>query len=1115
MPKVRVLTARPHRLLQPLIARIGALYQNGEPCMLLVPEQFTLQAEKEIISRLKLSGMFSIEVISPTRLKHRVLEAIGTDDRALLSAAGQQMAVNYALETCAEQLNYYRASVARRGFAQKLTALIADMKRGGLEPDALTAYADTLPQGMLREKFADLAVLYRAYQQTLRDRMGDGDDLNKFITDHLSESNILENQHVFVYGFDALSEQLLVLLRAMAGQCASLTVGLVCDGPGAPDGDLYQPVRQSIARFERAMEEQHLLVREEPVSGEPLAHGPAIGHLDEMLFTHPLRMLPGEQSSVYLSQFNSPFEEATAVTRQIMHLCGQGMPLERIAVLYPDQNGYSFAVNAALTNSGLPFYTDEKLPALSHGLPQFIMAALRAMNSGYRSDDMMALMKTGYAPVGFEEACELENYAREYGINFSRWQKPFRKGEEMQAGRCEALRKKIMTPLVKARKDIVSARDTTQSLQAVMNLLTEVNAYDTLKNEEDALLKENLLVRAGQNSQIWQTVLELFDQLYILSDGKRIPLKYIADRFECGFAAISLAALPPAAGMLHAGVLGHYLSGEMDAVFMLGMNDGILTRSTESLLTEDERANAQEATRTFLGITEESRLTFARLDMKRAMTLPQKQLYVSYAKTDPAGNTLQPLDLVSDLEEKLFESLPTLSDLPDEYPMSAQQAMISLSDLLREYADGEEETLPQLWKQRLAALLVSPGTAIPALQVLRAAGYRVETLPLAEETARQLFGDRTMSVSRLEEFAACPFRHYITYGLCPQEQKEWEVDPIETGTFFHNSLQSFAKLTAQHPQFPHIGAQELERMVDQASAPLIEELKQGPMGDGPRSLAALKQAKRVLRRACETVTDHLAAGHFTMDRAEARFGYPGKDSFPPVTLQLPDGTEITLHGRIDRIDRFDTPDASYRRVVDYKSGANAALDAAELWHGTQLQLMLYLDAVTHNTQEAKPAGAFYFHLFDPMSKTDSDQPEAVRADIQKQLQMDGIAVADPDVLQAMDSGEEAVSMPSVITRAGEMRKNAKVLDAHHLDALLRHSRQKATQLSSEMLAGDIAIQPVKHGARDSCAYCDYRSICGYDPLGRGAQSREIYNMTLEELAGQLDRESSPDGSGAL
>lgn len=1109
MPDVRVLTARPHRLLRPMIKRIGQLHKEGKPCIFLVPEQFTLQAEQELLNQLNVKGLFSIEVVSPTRLKRRVMESAGTDERAPLSAAGRQMAVSFALETCAEQLTFYRAAASRRGFAQKLTALIADMKRGGLLPGALAEYAQSLPEGMRREKFSDLAVLYEAYQDTLKDRLGDGDDLNQYVTERLPETDLTQSKHVFAYGFDAMSEQLTALLCAVAEQCESLTVGLVAGGAGAADRDIYLPVRQSVARFREALSVHGIDLKETQLPEETLDHAPAIAHLDAALFAHPQKRFAGEQNSVFISHFNSPFEEATAATRQIMRLHGQGIPLERIAVIYPDQNGYPFAVAAALKNSGLPFYTDEKLPAASHGLVQFITAALRAMADGYRSEDVFALMKTGYAPVGFDEACMLENYAREYGINRDRWLTPFRKGEEGACVQCEALRKRVVGPLIKTRKAIVSARNAAQSLEAVMNLLTDVGAYDSLKKEETALLTEGLLVRAGQNSQIWQTVLELLDQLYILSDGKRIALRHIADRFESGFAVLSLAALPPAAHMLHAGVLGHYLSGEMDAAFLLGMNDGILSRGTESLLTEEERARAQEDTRAFLGMTEESRLLLAKLDIKRAMTLPRKFLYLSYAKTDPAGNPLQPLDLLNDITDRLFETLPDLSEIPDELPISAQQALFELSGLLRTYADGDEEQLPDVWKLRLAALLTSPATAAQTMQLIRAAGFRAETLPLTEDAAKKLFGDRTLSVSRLEDYAACPFRHYVTYGLRPEERKDWEVTPIETGNFFHDCLQRFARIAAENPRFPYVAPDEVLTMAETAATPLVGELKRGPMGDGPRSLAALDQAARVVRRACAAVTDHLAAGEFRMDRAEARFGYPEADSFPPVALKLPDGTEITLHGRIDRIDRYDSPDGVYRRVVDYKSGPYAALDAAELWHGAQLQLMLYLDAVTRDTGEAKPAGAFYFHMFDPMSKADGDQPDAVEADIRKQLQMNGVALADSDVLRAMDGGEESVSIPTTLTQSGAVRKNAKTLDLEHLDALMRHSKAKAAQFSGRMLAGDISVQPLKHGAKESCDYCEYRSICGYDPLARGAPGQEIFSMSLEELAERLDRETNP------
>lgn len=187
--------------------------------------------------------------------------------------------------------------------------------------------------------------------------------------------------------------------------------------------------------------------------------------------------------------------------------------------------------------------------------------------------------------------------------------------------------------------------------------MQDVHAYDALKREEERLLESGFMTRASQNSQVWQAVLRLIDQLVKLSGGARIPLKHIASRLECGLSAISLKSLPPAAGMVHAGALGHLLAEEADAVFLLGMNDGLLSRVTDSLLTPEERAQTQKDTRTFLGLTDESRALMARLDVKRAMTLPKRWLFLSSAKTAPDGTALRPLSLLGQLRDRLMPGL--------------------------------------------------------------------------------------------------------------------------------------------------------------------------------------------------------------------------------------------------------------------------------------------------------------------------------------------------------------------------------------------------------------------------------------------------------------------------
>lgn len=1098
---VRILTARPHRLFEPVVAEIGERFRREESVILLVPEQFTLQAERELMRRLRLTGFFTIDVLSPSRLYERVLEAAGRDGREPLSDAGRRMAVSQALERLEDKLGYYGSIAHRRGFVEKVTALITDLKRGGMGPEMLEEYAATQPAGVAREKFGDLGKIFAQYRAVLRDRFSDSEDQLAYVAGRLEKSGCLRGRHLYVYGFDTLPEQMMTLLCAAAPLCENLTVALICDAPTEPDAELFLPIRQGIARFCAMLAEHGLTAQTVPLPPKPLAHAPAIAHIDQSLFTFSPKPFAGNQENVYLFSGLSPFEEATLMTRQVLRLLAGGMDIERIAVLYPDQNGYAFAVSAALRDSGIPFYTDEKLPATSHGLVRYLLCALRAAADGYRNQDMLGMLKSGYAPLTFSEGCELENYAYAYGVNRQRWLKPFTKGEPALAARCEALRLRLVEPLTRARAGLVAARDTAASMTAAFGLLTDVNAYETLKAEEARLLENGLAVRASQNSQVWLAILTLFDQLVRLGDGARIPLKHIATRLECGFAAVSLAALPPASGMLHAGALGHLLAEDMEAVFLLGLNDGILSRDTESLLTPEERARTQSDTGCFLGLTDESRALFAKLDLKRAMTLPRRLLFLSCAKTAPDGGALRPAALLVTLQNRIFSTLSQSPVPVHELPMSAAQALSELSLLLRAYADGAlAGELSGRWQDVLRRLLKSPATAPAAMRLLRALRFDGQAQPLAPEQARALFGDEALSVSRLEQFADCPFKHFVSFGLRPQILREWKVDPIETGSFYHASLDRFARLARQNADYPNLPDQSVERMAEDAIAPLLSELLSGPMGDGERSRARFEQARSAIRRAAVTITSQLRAGRFTLYETEASFGYEG--GMPPIVLSLANGREVMLRGRIDRIDRYDAPDAVYLRVIDYKS-AQQSLDAARTWWGLQLQLLLYLDVCTAAIENGKPAGAFYFYVADPLVESDTDLAPVVEAKLRDVFQLRGITLTDVEILNAMDSGETPCVLPPVYLKSGELRKNAKALDMAQFTALLAHAREVAASLADGLFGGRTEISPARDQSRAACDHCDFRAICHFDPDAPDAPFRDVPDMSMEQLRDEL------------
>lgn len=131
---MKILTARPHRLLEECVRRLGEKTQQGESCMFLVPSQYTLQAEIEIMERLHVKGSFLIDVLSPKRLQSRVFELAGMPKQTIFDERGKCMVLSTIIEEQKDELTIYRgaAQSGTAGFTARVSSMIASLKRSGL-----------------------------------------------------------------------------------------------------------------------------------------------------------------------------------------------------------------------------------------------------------------------------------------------------------------------------------------------------------------------------------------------------------------------------------------------------------------------------------------------------------------------------------------------------------------------------------------------------------------------------------------------------------------------------------------------------------------------------------------------------------------------------------------------------------------------------------------------------------------------------------------------------------------------------------------------------------------------------------------------------------------------
>ena len=1091
---VKIIGGRAGRLLPHILPQIGENRKSGTRVILLVPEQYTLQAEREIIAGLNLPGMMDIEVLSPRRLTRRIRESGGHGPLAPLDAAGRSMAIAQALTTVQEELTYYKRVALTPNLPDKLSVLIADMQRAGLTPEAIAAHAGSLPAGALRAKEGDVALVWKAYEQVIEGRFADETMQQQDVRQRLIASGVMKDAAVYVYGFDVLPGPMCDLLCETAKTCSSLTVTLTMDAKDAPDGRIFLAQRSSAAQLMKRLEAAAIPaeIRYLPLcSGND--RGPALEYLEEKLFDRQAKPWAEEPEGIAIHASANPYAEATGIARTLKAWHESGTPWQHMAIAMAEGTSMAGILATTLAAAGVPHYIARKDSALRHGLVRMLLGALRSATGGYAVTDVLHMAKSGFSPLEEGEAHFLENYALENGIDHGRWRKPFTRGE--RAEEAEALRVKLITPVEALHDRLKDAKSASQSVEAVFRLLEDVNAYRTLLQREEALLRRGMDAEAAQNRQVWQLIMDLLDQLHALLGERRAAMKDIARFVTSGLTGADIASLPPRPEAVMIGEAGHLLTGRIDAMVLCGMQDGAMASVQDSLITEVERRTLSEAHEVPIGLNRQETAALRQSDFYRTIALPRRQLLITFSQGGQDGTALRPASLVEDVRSlfpRLAVSGGVTADGSDELPLSPQLALDALAPKLRALSDGALETLAPAWVNALRWLWQSDVWHERTRQVVASAVAGQPDARLPMEITRRVFTQDTVSISRLEKFASCPYQHYVDYGLKPVRREAWAFEADDVGDFYHAAMQGFAHAALEHPDWPELPEEEVERLMDEVLQPLTGAWQDGPLADTPAQQLQGEKYIRTVKRAAWLFTRHARSSRFRTVGEEIEFGT--ENGLPPVVLTLKDGRRIALRGKIDRVDRWDGDDGAYLRVIDYKSGQKE-IDPTKLWHGLQLQLMLYLQAAAAGLG-GQAAGAFYFRVNDPLVEAE-DVKTAAEAAIAKTLRLKGVMLSEAEVIAAMDAEGDALG--EVFNRDGSVKAKVGAYSREELQALLAHTQKTAARLADGIREGDISVSPAQVKDVSACRYCEYAAVCGFDASLPHCTKRVLPTLDRQEL----------------
>lgn len=423
--RIRILAGRCGRVFPALQAGVAGQFTEGRRVLVLVPEQFTLQCERSLMTYLGVQGSFSLEVLSPRRLRERVRENAGCDGLPLLDNLGRGMALARAVTLCRDDLAYYGRVADTPGLPIKLSALIDDIAHADMDPASLRAAAGQLPGAATRAKMTDLAALWDAYHTVVDGRFADGQAQQAELLRRLPMADLAQAAHIWVYGFDELQSPMCDMLSVMAPLCADMTVTMTMDGDSAPDAHVFLAQRRSAGRLTAAMERAGVACVTEYLPRDPVpGTAPVLAHLERMLFARG-RVEPfnGDPSPVTLYAAANPFAEAEHCAWTLRDWHDAGIPWSGMAVALaakPDT-----ALLQTLAACGIPVTAARERPVGRHGLCRMLISALRSACEGYARQDVLDYARSGFSTLDEAESSLLCAYAEENGIHHQKWLRPF------------------------------------------------------------------------------------------------------------------------------------------------------------------------------------------------------------------------------------------------------------------------------------------------------------------------------------------------------------------------------------------------------------------------------------------------------------------------------------------------------------------------------------------------------------------------------------------------------------------------------------------------------------------------------------------------------------------
>ena len=1107
-----------------------------EQYFLIVPEQFTMQTQKDIVTRHPNHGTMNIDIVSFARLAYRIFEELAVEQLSVLDDMGKSMVLRKVAAAQKRQLVLFGGQLSKPGFVGQLKSMLSEFYQYGITPEALREMAPSARSPLLRQKLEDLALVEQSFQEYIEGHYITTEQVLDVLCRLIPESGLIRNSVIALDGYTGFTPVQYRLTELFLVYAKQVYVTVTADEAAGIYGkmgiqNLFYMSRQMAVRLSEIAEKNQVKKLPDIILGEQknrrFARRPELAWLEQNLFRYGTETTyTGEATdSIVFFQASNPSGEVSHIVHEIQRLVQEGKARYReIAVITGDLPGYGKEITHQFTQNQIPHFMDDKKNVLDNCLVELIRASLEAVRQDFSYESVMRYLRTGLVSQERTMVDRLENYILAMGIRGGKrfretWERTYRGAGDLNVTEVNAFKDRVLAPLFAMQERFRQADLTIAGMtEAVLTLLADCRAEEQLESYQEYFTKIGEHRLAKEYGQVYGLVTELLKRLSDLLGEERVSRKEYLEILDAGFAELKVGVIPAVADRVVVGDITRTRLAHIRVLFFAGVNDGIVPARKErgSLLSDRDRDFLGEH-HLELAPTAREESFQQRFYLYLMMTKPSKQLILSWCRTGADGKSRRPSFLIGELRAMFPDAVLTDQETQmDSEIYSVAEAKQRLSTKLGHYRDGQleqdEEKAQFLELYRWFAS--SKDNQKTLRRFMDAAFFVYEQQGISHAVAKALYGEiLSGSVTRLEQYAACAYSHFLRYGLELLERKRFELASSDIGTLFHESIDlCFRRVKEKQYDWHTMTNETRDMLVEECVAAVTENYGNTILGSSARNRYLAQRVGQITKRTVWALQQQIKKGDFIPTGFEVSFS--AADNLSAMKIALSESEALHLRGRIDRMDVCEDGGKVYVKIIDYKSGSTS-FDLLALYYGLQLQLVVYMDAVTEMAQhhypdkEIVPAGILYYNIADPLAeKKGQPDPEKIDAEILKKLRMNGLVNSELEVVRHLDRTIEKESdVIPVVLKDGEVQAGrSSVANRERFARLSQFVHRKLKEAGQEILDGEIGVAPYKNGQRTACDYCPYHAVCGFDRKTSGYEFNRWKNRKTEEIWEEICRE---------